>query len=165
MLKFGITCAVIALSLCVVVGDIAEGDDICPPKVAPDGLDFYLPCTPMPVVHWALVDQIYFDSRSTKLNADARGILDKQAAYLLANPELKIDLVGFADIREAPTSIEKMELGGNRAAAVHDYLIERGVDSARIGVEGSKQIPLIPKRIDEPTLALMRFVYAKEQGS
>jgi len=161
-MNIAITSAAMALSLCIVGGVMAEGDDICPPKVALDGLDFYLPCTPMPVVHWALVDQIYFDSRSTKLNADARGILDKQAAYLLANPELKIDLVGFADIREAPTSIEKMELGGNRAAAVRDYLIEKGVDSARIGVEGSKQIPLIPKRVDESTLALMRFVYAKE---
>lgn len=111
-----------------------------------------------------LADQIYFDSGQTTLTTDARKILNKQAAYLLANPDLRIDLVGFADIREAPTMIEKMEMGGNRAAAVRAYFIEKGVDPTRIEAEGSGSMPLIPKRIDEPTLAAMRFVYAKEQG-
>lgn len=164
-MTFKFTYIVLALSICAASKTVAGGDDICPPKIAPGGFDFFLPCMPMPVIHWELVDQIYFDSRSTKLTADARSILNKQAAYLLANPDLKIDLVGFADISEAPSSIEKMELGGNRAAAVRAYYIETGVTPARINVEGRDYMPLIPKNIDEPTLAAMRFVYAKPRGN
>lgn len=139
------------------------GEFPCPPKVAPNGLDFSLPCIPHPDEHEALKERVFFDSRSVELTTAARKILDRQAAYLLANQNLKIELVGFADGREAPSSIEKLELGGNRAAAVRAYLVDKGIDPLRISALGRGNMPVLAKNADDMTLALMRFVYAKEQ--
>lgn len=153
----------IVLAVLMPRGTVAA-DDICPPVAAPGGYDFNLPCVPEPTIHEGLAGQLYFESTSTALTAEARMILDNQAAYLLANPNLKIDLIGLADSREAPTTIERLELGGNRAVAARAYLIGRGADAARINAKGHGDIALIPKRLDEQTFAAMRFVYAKEQG-
>lgn len=151
----------VATVLMVFCTQVNAQSDVCPPKVAPNGFDFYLPCVPMPNIHLELADQIYFDSSSTELQASARKVLEKQADYLRANPGLKIELVGFADMRGAPSALERIELGGNRAAAVRAYFIAKGIDAERINVEGSGDLPLIPKSLDARTLAAMRFVYAK----
>ncbi len=139
------------------------GETICPPKVAPNGLDFYLPCIPHPDQHEALKEKVFFDNKSVKLTSSARKVLDRQAAYLRANQSLRIELVGFADMREAPSSIERLELGGNRAAAVRVYLVEKGIDPLRISASGNGDMPILAKNIDDLTLALMRFVYVKEK--
>lgn len=139
----------------------ANADDICPPIVAPEGYDFNLPCMPLDPPSPYLGPQIYFEQHSTDLSPEAREIILRQAEVLRKHPDLTIDLVGFADVEEAPTSIEKAELGGNRAAAVRAHLVELGIDAARLNASGREYAAIIPRVLNEKVLASMRFVYAK----
>lgn len=139
----------------------AKADDICPPLVAPKGYDFYLPCTPYNPSNPDLGPQIYFEQHSTELSPDARKLIRHQAEVLRNHPGVTIDLVGFADIDEAPRALEKAALGGNRAAAVRTYLIELGIEAARLNASGREYAAVIPRVLNDRVLASMRFVYVK----
>lgn len=138
-----------------------HADSICPPTVAPGGYDFFLPCIPQKPMPPDLGPAVYFEQRATNLSDAAKAILGRQADVLRRHPSLTIELIGFADIEEAPTYIQKAELGGNRALAARAYLIEKGIDADRLIVIGRDYAPLIPRVVDAKTLAAMRFVYSK----
>lgn len=151
-----------ALSILILLSvDEVKGDSICPPTVAPGGYDSYLPC----IIHKPqlpdLGPQIYFAQHSTTLSGEAKSVLAQQAETIKKHPQLKVDLIGFADIEEAPTATEKAELAGNRAAAVRAYLIAQGIDGSRLFADGRDFAPLIPHVVNDRTLAAMRFVFAR----
>ncbi|HJO74674.1 MAG TPA: peptidoglycan-associated lipoprotein Pal, partial [Rhodospirillales bacterium] len=56
--------------------------------------------------------------------------LDKQAAWLKANPSVSITVEGHAD--ERGTREYNLALGERRANSVKDYLISLGVNPARV---------------------------------
>ena len=144
--------------------DHTRSDDVCPPTAAPSGYDFYLPCIPHGPEYPAFSSQIYFEQHSTALPDEARAIIRRQADVLKQHPELTVDFVGFADIEEAPSALEKTVLGGNRAASVRAYLIELGIESERLNAHGREYSAVIPRVLNEETLASMRFVYAMVRG-
>ncbi len=157
-MRYVLTAALILIILSV---GGAKADDICPPIVAPKGYDFYLPCTPLNSSNPDLGPHIYFEQHSTELSFEARKIIRHQAEVLRNHPRLTIDLVGFADIEEAPRASEKAALGGNRAAAVRAYLIELGIEAARLNASGREYAAVIPRVLNDRVLASMRFVYVK----
>ena len=75
-------------------------------------------------------DRIYFGFDKFNLKADARQTLDKQGAWLKANPSVTVTLEGHAD--ERGTREYNLALGERRANSVKDYLVSLGVNPARL---------------------------------
>ncbi len=75
-------------------------------------------------------DRVFFALAENTLSSDARGTLDRQAAWLARYPQNSIQLAGNCD--ERGTTEYNLALGQRRANAARDYLVARGVSSARI---------------------------------
>ena len=149
--------AVASLIAAATIGSQALAGE-CPSRVTQGGLDFSLPC----YLHSPLApedNKVFFEAGSADLSAEAKATLDRQAAVLRRYPEMKIELTGYADTREAPSSTERADWGRKRAEAVRAYLAENGIDAGRISANGSPGQVLIPLRKDEETYAAMRFVF------
>ncbi|MEK9850143.1 MAG: peptidoglycan-associated lipoprotein Pal [Candidatus Puniceispirillum sp.] len=73
---------------------------------------------------------VFFGFDSAELSAEAQGTLDRQAAFLNVNPTLVIVVEGHAD--ERGTREYNLALGDRRAVAVRDYLLAKGLNSARV---------------------------------
>jgi len=148
--------AVASVIAAATIGSQALADE-CPTQITQGGLDFSLPC----YLHSPLApedSEVFFGPGSADLSAEAKATLDRQVAVLRRYPELKIELTGFADTREAPSSTERADWGLKRAEAVRAYLAGNGIDAGRITAAGNPGQVLIPLRKDEETFAAMRFV-------
>ena len=75
-------------------------------------------------------DRVFFAFDSAALDDAARAVLDKQAAWLLAHPDLTVTIEGHAD--ERGTREYNLALGERRAAAVKNYLAAKGVSPDRM---------------------------------
>ena len=73
---------------------------------------------------------VYFGFDSAELSGKAQTTLDRQAAFLNVNPALVVIVEGHAD--ERGTREYNLALGDRRATAVRDYLLAKGLNSARI---------------------------------
>ena len=87
-------------------------------------------------------DTVYFGFDSSELNTDSQMMLDRQAAFLNVNPTLVVIVEGHAD--ERGTREYNLALGDRRAVAVRDYLLAKGLNSARIRtVSYGKERPVV----------------------
>ena len=75
-------------------------------------------------------DRVFFETDSTDLTVIARGTLDRQAQWLNKYSRVSFLIEGHAD--ERGTREYNIALGARRAAAVHDYLVSRGISANRI---------------------------------
>ena len=73
---------------------------------------------------------VYFGYDESTLSAEAQATLDRQAAFLKANPTIRIVLEGPCD--ERGTREYNLALGDRRASAARDYLVAKGVDASRL---------------------------------
>ena len=76
---------------------------------------------------------VYFDFDKADIRPDAQATLDEAAARILAWDEdvrFGFEIAGFADKRGA--NAYNMELGLRRAEAVKAYLVDAGVEAARL---------------------------------
>lgn len=73
---------------------------------------------------------VYFDYDSAELTGEAQSTLDGNAAWLVANPNLQIQIEGHCD--ERGTVEYNLNLGDRRAKAVKEYLVSKGVDAERL---------------------------------
>jgi peptidoglycan-associated lipoprotein len=76
------------------------------------------------------IDTVYFDVDSSTLTARALPLLQRQTAFLSADPRRTITIEGHAD--ERGTREYNLALGERRAQAVMSYLIALGVDPKRL---------------------------------
>ena len=87
-------------------------------------------------------DTVNFDFDSAELTVSARSTLNRQAAFLSLNPDLMIVIEGHAD--ERGTREYNLALGERRATAVRDYLVAKGINSARVRtVSYGKERPVV----------------------
>jgi peptidoglycan-associated lipoprotein len=77
-------------------------------------------------------DRIYFDTDRSNVDSADQEILRSQAAWLLANPSVRIRVEGHCD--ERGTREYNLALGERRANAAKNYLSTLGVDLSRISV-------------------------------
>ena len=77
-------------------------------------------------------DRVLFEFDKFDLQAQARGTLDRQAAWLKQYPSVTVRVEGHCD--ERGTREYNLALGQRRAAAVRDYLVALGVSSSRVDV-------------------------------
>jgi type IX secretion system PorP/SprF family membrane protein len=73
-----------------------------------------------------LPNNIEFNNGSAKIDAGSTAELDKIAAYLIANPSVKVTIDGYTD--NAGNADANLILSKKRAAAVQEYLTLRGVN-------------------------------------
>jgi peptidoglycan-associated lipoprotein len=75
-------------------------------------------------------DRVFFETDSSALTATAQATLDKQAVWLNRYTNYRILIEGHAD--ERGTREYNIALGARRASVVVNYLVSKGVSSARI---------------------------------
>ncbi|MEM9967680.1 MAG: peptidoglycan-associated lipoprotein Pal [Pseudomonadota bacterium] len=80
----------------------------------------------------AIGDRVLFDIDQSTLTADGQAILDAQATWLLTNVDYQAVIEGHAD--EQGTREYNLALGARRANAALEYLVSKGIPSARLRV-------------------------------
>ena len=75
-------------------------------------------------------DRVFYAFDSSQLSSEARGTLDRQSGWLGRYPQVSVQVAGNTDDRG--TEEYNLALGQRRANAARDYLVARGVSSARI---------------------------------
>ena len=129
---------------------VAEPEPAPEPEPEPEPVVIVEPADPIPTgpVEGSLEDfivnvgdRVYFDLDQYRLSSDAQGILRRQAAWLSSYPVVNILVAGNCD--ERGTREYYLALGERRASVVKNYLVDLGVDPARIQtVSYGKERPL-----------------------
>src|SRR5688572_3400916 len=87
-------------------------------------------------------DRVFFGYDRYDLAPEARGTLDKQAAWLAQYPSVNVTVEGHAD--ERGTREYNIALGERRAAAAKSYLTTMGVDPRRLNtISYGKEQPAV----------------------
>ncbi|TXL74417.1 hypothetical protein FHP25_16745 [Vineibacter terrae] len=89
----------------------------------------------------AVGDTVMFPYQSTDLTLRSLKILDNQAKWLIAKPEVKVTLEAYCDDDIEPAKAQEFCL--TRGRQVRDYLVKQGVASERISLVAfdDKQAP------------------------
>jgi outer membrane protein OmpA-like peptidoglycan-associated protein len=75
-----------------------------------------------------------FPTNGSTLKTDAKNNLTKFAESLKTNPDTDVQVYGFTDNTGSMAANEKVS--NARAKSVRDYLVSKGVESARLTAEG-----------------------------
>jgi peptidoglycan-associated lipoprotein len=75
-------------------------------------------------------DRIFFATDRSTLSDDARGMLDRQAAWLQRYPAVNVVIVGNCD--ERGTEEYNLALGQRRANADREYLLAHSINAGRV---------------------------------
>ncbi len=75
-------------------------------------------------------DRVFFDFNMSNLKPDARGTLDRQAAWMAKYASVMVQVAGNCDDRG--TEEYNLALGSRRANAAANYLEAKGVSRSRI---------------------------------
>lgn len=75
-------------------------------------------------------DKVFYVTDSSSLSGEGRATLDKQSVWLGRYPQVSIQMAGNCD--ERGTTEYNLALGQRRANTARDYLVARGVSSARV---------------------------------
>jgi len=97
-----------------------------------------------------------FEFNSAGIGNDASDYLDQLADALHDNPDLNVRLVGHTD--NVGSDKFNMRLSVERARAVYDYLVKKGIEADRIKVEGSGMRMPLNSNATEAERALNRRV-------
>ena len=93
-------------------------------------------------------DRVFFGYDRFDLSAEARSVLERQAAWLRQYPNVRVLVAGNCD--ERGTREYNLALGARRAAAVRDYLASLGVAQNRMEtVSYGKERPLDARANEE----------------
>lgn len=99
-------------------------------KPEPEPVEEVKPETPVPVDPNEKLETIYFDFDKANIRTDQVASLETNLAILKENPALQIVLGGHAD--ERGTKEYNMKLSARRAETIKNYLVNKGIDAARI---------------------------------
>jgi peptidoglycan-associated lipoprotein len=101
-----------------------------------------------------LAVMVHFDVAKSKLTTDDQSALDRKVAILNANPDVRLRITGATDDRGSDRY--NVALGTRRANAVKQYLIEKGIDVARLDVISSGETSPIDSGTGETAWAQNR---------
>jgi len=93
-----------------------------------------------------VINDIYFDYNKATLRIESTQELDKLAAFLLENLNIKVELSAHTDSRGS--SKDNLNLSQKRAQSCVDYLIQKGVPKANIVAKGYGEGKLVNKCSD-----------------
>jgi len=75
-------------------------------------------------------DTVLFGYDAYTLDTTGRALVERQAAFLVANPSVTLSIEGHCD--ERGTREYNLALGDRRANAVRDYMVTLGIDPSRM---------------------------------
>jgi outer membrane protein OmpA-like peptidoglycan-associated protein len=150
---------------------ILDLDDACPDVAGPRENDG-CPDGPRVTVEQGqiqILEKIYFDFDSAKIQQRSHPVLDEVAAVLEAHPEIETILVEGHTCSLGPLDYN-LRLSERRAESVRRYLVEvAGVDPGRLSSRGFGEAqPLIPNATSEEELSQNRrveFHFADEEAA
>jgi peptidoglycan-associated lipoprotein len=118
------------------VGGLAPGAETIPleptrsPVDVAGGIAETKPLRTKPAGMVTQLQTVYFDFDRFDLTNEARQLLDANAEFLLANPQIRVQIEGHCD--ERGTTEYNLHLGQRRADAVREYLVKKGVAADRL---------------------------------
>lgn len=101
-----------------------------------------------------VLKNIFFETDQYALLKESRIELDKLYALLLQNPAVRIEIIGHTD--NVGTEEHNTVLSENRARAVYDYLIDKGISAGRLQYSGKGESSPIDSNETEAGRALNR---------
>ena len=81
-----------------------------------------------------ILENIFFESASSMIKPESEFELNNLFQYLVENKNIKIKIIGHTD--NIGNESDNQLLSSQRAKAVTDYLIQKGIETARISNEG-----------------------------
>jgi OOP family OmpA-OmpF porin len=126
----------VAVSLSACGGTVAFKDNITvnlpAPEAAPEKRHQLVEIT---LDHIEIKDKIHFEIDRAEIRPESFGLLDEVVAVLQENPRVKrVKIIGHTD-NDGDESYNQ-GLSEKRAASVRAYLVEHGVEEARLDYEG-----------------------------
>jgi peptidoglycan-associated lipoprotein len=101
-----------------------------------------------------LAGLVHFEFDRSGIQPADRAALDRKAAILTANPAVRVRIAGYCD--ERGSDEYNLALGNRRAAAVKQYLIERGIDAGRLDAVSFGSASPVDSNQNEAAWALNR---------
>ncbi len=89
-----------------------------------------IPMKQIKIGETVILKNIFFDTDKYTLMEESVTELQKLIRLLQKNPKLKIEISGHTDIEG--TAEYNLELSGNRAQTVYEYLIQHGIEKGRL---------------------------------
>ena len=109
---------------------VADAIDLCPDS-SPEAEVDVTGCGKEAII---TLEGVTFKTGSAQLTPDSLAVLDRVAASLQANPDLKIEVAGHTD--SSGNAMLNMELSQSRAESVVEYLVSVGIARERMKAKG-----------------------------
>jgi outer membrane protein OmpA-like peptidoglycan-associated protein len=93
-----------------------------------------VPMVPITSEGPTLLANVFFDLGKSTLRPESNVELNKLYEFLVKNPTLKIEIGGHTDTRGDDKA--NLTLSNDRAKAVYDYVIAKGIDPKRMTFKG-----------------------------
>jgi peptidoglycan-associated lipoprotein len=91
---------------------------------------------------------VLFTYDSFTLSNEAKTILERKAAWLAENPQVRVQVEGHCD--ERGTTAYNLALGERRAHATKQYLVALGINAARLAtISYGEEVPVDPRQSEE----------------
>ncbi|WP_018341945.1 OmpA family protein [Cytophaga aurantiaca] len=119
----------------------------------------YFQLIPIKVGETLQLPNVYFARGGVDLLESSNESLDQLYTLLLDNPTMRIELLGYTDNQGDPAL--NIQLSEKRVAAIKDYLVAKGISSARITGKGYGGAKPIASNATEETRQLNRRVEFK----
>jgi len=103
----------------------------------PEGLEAIhidVPLVPITSDLPTVLENVFFDLGKSTLRAESFVELDKLYDYMSKTPTLKIEIGGHTDTRGDDK--DNLKLSNDRAKAVYDYIVNKGIDANRMSYKG-----------------------------
>lgn len=93
-----------------------------------------VPLQPIKAGSRVVLKNVFFDTDKYNLKDESKIELDKLVQFLIQNPAVKIELSGHTD--NVGGKAKNQPLSANRAKAVYDFLIAKGIAATRLSHKG-----------------------------
>jgi len=96
----------------------------------------------------AILKNVFFDTNRFDLKPESQSALKYLIDFMALNPSVSIEVSGFTD--NAGNDKLNQTLSENRAKSVYNYLVNHGVNAAKLQFKGyGKQMPVAPNTNEE----------------
>lgn len=125
---------------------VADHGDACPDTPVDAGVDGR-GCS-LPGERIAIVTNINFDFDRVNVREDVRKRLSRVVQLLKEMPEIDLRIIGYTD--DIGSADYNLYLSLRRAQSVREFMVRRGIDNARLSVDGrGKTEPLVSNSTPE----------------
>ncbi|MBI4667038.1 MAG: peptidoglycan-associated lipoprotein Pal [Nitrospinae bacterium] len=94
------------------------------------------------------LSDVYFDFDKSDIRPEARDVLQKNADWMKANPNAKVQIEGHCD--ERGTEEYNLALGERRANSVKNYIISLGVPAEKLyTISYGEELPIDPGHTED----------------